>query len=139
MPPPDDDMLTELRTRLRADLKTAMKSRSAVEVSAIRSLLAALDDAEAVAPPATAPISSLGGEHVAGAAVGVGSTEVDRRVLTAAEVELVVSGQIEERQAAAATFDAVAQPDAARRLRDEAGVIERYRLDNRPGPGRIEA
>lgn len=139
MPPPDDDMLTELRTRLRADLKTAMKSRSAVKVSAIRSLLAALDDAEAVAPPATAPISSLGGEHVAGAAVGVGSTEVDRRVLTAAEVELVVSGQIEERQAAAATFDAVAQPDAARRLRDEAGVIERYRLDNRPGPGRIEA
>ena len=139
MPAPDDDMLTELRTRLRADLKTAMKSRSAVEVSAIRSLLAALDDAEAVAPPATAPISAPGGEHVAGAAVGVGSTEVDRRVLTPAEVELVVSGQIAERRAAAATFDAVAQPDAARRLRDEADVIERYRPDNRPGPGRIGA
>lgn len=124
--PADDDMLTALRARLRDDLKSAMKSRSAVNVSAIRSLLAALDDAEAVAPPATAPVSAAAGEHVAGAAVGVGSTEVDRRTLTVTEIELVVAGQVEERQAAAATFDAVDQPDAAQRLRAEALVVQRY-------------
>lgn len=126
LPAGTDDVLTALRARLRADLKVAMKARDAVEVSALRSLLAALDDAEAVAPPATAPVSSLGGEHVVGAALGVGSTEVPRLELTEAEIALVVAGQMQEREAAAATFDAVDQPDAAERLRAEARVIERY-------------
>lgn len=125
--PSDGDAMTVLRARLRTDLTAAMKARSAVEVSAIRSLLAALDDAEAVAPPATRAVSELAGEYVAGAAVGVGSTEVPRKQLSADEVALVVAGQVEERRAAASTFDAVDQPDAAARLRDEALVVERYR------------
>ncbi len=122
-----DDVLTELRARLRSDLKTAMKERSGVDVAAIRSLLAALDDAQAVPAPAHVPASSLAGEHVAGASVGGGSTEVARLELTEAEIALVVDGQIEERRAAATTFDAVDQPDAADRLRAEARVIEGYR------------
>lgn len=122
-----DDVLTELRARLRSDLKTAMKERSGVDVAAIRSLLAALDDAQAVPAPAHVPASSLAGEHLAGAAVGVGSTEVARLELSEAEIALVVDGQIEERRAAATTFDAVDQPDAADRLRAEARVIEGYR------------
>lgn len=122
-----DDVLSELRARLRTDLKTAMKARSGVDVAAIRSLLAALDDAQAVPAPAHVPASSLAGEHLAGAAVGVGSTEVARLELTQTEIALVVDGQIEERRAAATTFDAVDQPDAADRLRAEARVIEGYR------------
>lgn len=120
-------MLTALRARLRTDLTAAMKARAGVEVSAIRSLLAALDDAQAAPTPAHVPASSSAGEHVAGAAVGVGSTEVDRLELTEAEIALVVTGQIEERQAAAVTFDGVGQSDAAERLRAEAAVVGRYR------------
>lgn len=120
-------MLTALRARLRNDLKTAMKARAGVDVAAIRSLLAALDDAQAVPAPAHVPASSLVGEQVAGASVGVGSTDVARLELTDAEIALVVDGQIEERRAAATTFDAVDQPGAAERLRAEARVIEGYR------------
>lgn len=123
----DGDVLTTLRARVRSDLTAAMKARRIVDVSALRSLLAALDDAQAVPAPAHVPASSLAGEHVAGAAVGVGSTEVARLELSAAEIGLVVAGQIEERQAAADTFAAVDQADAAQRLRAEAEVIARYR------------
>lgn len=127
--PAADDVLTALRARLRADLAAAMKARAAVDVSAIRSLVAALDDAQAAPVPAHVPVSSLSGEHVAGAATGVGSTEVDRLELTAAEIALVIAGQIEERQAAAVTFEGVGQSEAAERLRAEARVIECYGPD----------
>ncbi len=57
-----------VREQLRRDLRRAMKERNHLAVRAIRSLLAAIDNAEAV------PIQHTfeTGAHVAGAAMGQG-------------------------------------------------------------------
>lgn len=46
-----DSAATEMKARLRADLRAAMKSRNTTEAKVIRSLVAALDNAEAPALP----------------------------------------------------------------------------------------
>src|SRR5918996_2373390 len=62
-----------LRERLRAALPEAMKARDAVAVAALRSALAAIDNAEAVAAAPAPP--GAGSADVAGAAVGVRAAE----------------------------------------------------------------
>ena len=120
-----------LRSAMRADLVAAMKERRREVVAVLRTALAALDDAEAVAAPA-AQSSVQGGQspvqggHVAGARVGVGSTEVERRVLSLADVRAVLEAQIAERTVEAERYDTYGQHDAANRLRREAGVLGAY-------------
>ncbi|QNG20972.1 hypothetical protein G4H71_08770 [Rhodococcus triatomae] len=123
-----------LRSAMRADLVAAMKERRREVVAVLRTALAALDDAEAVAAPAaqSSPVaapaaqSPVQGGHVAGARVGVGSTEVERRVLSLADVRAVLEAQIAERTVEAERYDTYGQHDAANRLRREAGVLGAY-------------
>lgn len=71
-----------VRSRLRRLLAVALKEWKPVAVAAFRSVLAAIDNAEAVAlPPAARPI----GGPIAGAAAGLGKGDVPRRRLTAAD------------------------------------------------------
>jgi hypothetical protein len=85
-----------LRLALRTRLTAAMRDRDRVAVSALRTTLAALDNAEAV------PVEDVGGgisvqsgsEHVAGAAVGVGAAEADRRQLTEDGERAVVASEV---------------------------------------------
>lgn len=115
----------QFRARLRSGLTAAMKARDKDAVAALRTALAAIDDAQAVPlPPVAGPAAS--GEHVAGAAVGLGSTEVARRELTVDELRGVLRGQIGERVAEAVTYDGLGRADAADRLRREAAVLEAY-------------
>ena len=114
-----------MRTRLRQDLTEAMKAGDTVAVAALRSAIAAIDNAEAV-DVASDPTSPLGTEHVAGARAGVGSTEAARRVLTEAEVEAIVRAQMDERRAAAKQYAALGDPNRAERLRRESDVLARY-------------
>lgn len=73
-----------------------MRERDRVAVSALRTTLAALDNAEAL------PVEDVGGgisvqsgsEHVAGAAVGVGAAEADRRQLTEDGERAVVASEV---------------------------------------------
>ena len=113
-----------LRSMLRADLTTAMKARQVEAVAALRTALAAIDNAEAVEVPGST--GALAGGRIAGAQSGVGSTEARRRDLSIGEVRAILSGQIEERVAAAALYDAKGQHDAAGRLRREADALRRY-------------
>lgn len=95
------------RALLRAHLLTARKNRDAVRVSALRSVLAAIDNAEtpgAETPGAenpdvahVAPTSTT----VAGAVDGLGAAEVARKVLTDDEIRALVFAEIAERRAAA--------------------------------------
>ena len=114
----------DLRARMRAALTTAMKQRDAIAVSALRSALAAIDNAEAVdasyAPPA-APSSA----RVAGAVGGLGAGEVARRVLSSDEIAAIVAAEAQQRRDAAAEYDRLGAPDEAARLRTEAGVLAR--------------
>ncbi|MGC4105154.1 MAG: hypothetical protein QM753_02215 [Thermomicrobiales bacterium] len=108
------------RTRLRVDLTAAMKARDADAVAALRGAMAAIDNAEAVALP-DAAIPADGG--IAGARAGVGSTEVMRRDLAAAEVRSLVMAQIGDRDTAADWYAAHGHPERAERLRREAVAL----------------
>jgi uncharacterized protein len=132
-----------LRQRLRAALPEAMKARDAVAVAALRSALATIDNAEAVDPApapsgAAATLPGAGSTDVAGAVVGVGAAEVERRSLSDAQVEELVRAELADRQAAARQYEQAGHRQRAERLRGEAGVLGAY-LDgadvSRAGPG----
>lgn len=123
MPAPED--AAALRSLLRADLVAAMKARRTEAVTALRTAIAVIDNAEAVEAPAQAA-SHAGSEHVAGARTGVGSTEAERRVLSLAEVRALLRAQVEDRTGEADRYDTYGQRDAALRLRREADVLSRY-------------
>jgi uncharacterized protein YqeY len=111
---------TSLRQRLRAALPAAMKSRDRAATAALRATLAAIDNAEAVAPAEQAAGTSLAIEHIA---VGVGATEVARRELTEAEVEQIVRDEVAEREVAAEEYARSGYADRAEQLRSEAGAL----------------
>jgi uncharacterized protein len=114
-------MSTPLRQRLRDALPVALKARDRVAVAALRSTLAALDNAEAVAGPASAgPLS------IERSAVGVGAAEVARRELTGADVEEIVRAEVAEREAAASDYDRAGRTDRAEQLRAEVRVLAAY-------------
>ncbi|KUL36948.1 hypothetical protein ADL22_23760 [Streptomyces sp. NRRL F-4489] len=108
-----------------------MRARDKAAVSALRSTLAALDNAEAVRVDA----SELRGVALETSPVGVGSTEVARRELSEADVVSVVRGEAEERLAAAAQLTAPAHADRAARLREEAAVLLRFLNGSEAGDG----
>lgn len=125
-PSPGDptDAAADLRVRMRTDLTAAMKARQPQVVAALRSALAALDNAEAIA---ATPSSSLVGTHIAGAESGVGATEAARRVLTWAELQAILAAQIEEYTEAADYYDGSGQPDSATELRTRVAALAPYR------------
>jgi uncharacterized protein len=146
---------------MRRALTTAMKARDQRTVTALRSALAAIDNAEAVdtvsparpehgrrasreAPPAqgrpasgeapSAGDGSATGARIAGAAVGVGAAEVQRRALTPAEVQAIVREEVAERQTAAHGYERAGQSAHAERLRAEAEVLSAFLDDPGAGP-----
>lgn len=118
------ETVQDLRSALRADLLTAMKARRSEVVSALRTALAAVDNAEAVAVP-NAPMESAS-EHVAGAGIGVGSTETERRTLSIDEVRSLLRVQVQERVTEAELYDSYGRSEAAERLRREADAMRKY-------------
>lgn len=114
-----------MRATLRGDLKAALKGRDVVAVTALRSALAAIDNAEAV-PTDHRPDAVEGSEHFAGAASGLGAAEAERRHLTEADLRSIVENEIRERSTAAAEYDRLGRTDLADRVRAEAEVLSRY-------------
>ena len=114
----------QLRDRLRTDLLAARKARSTEVVAALRTGIAALDNAEAVAP--LDPGAGPNGEHVAGAVAGLGAAEAERRQLTLPEVRQVLRDEVEERRSEADRYDTLGRPDDAARLRRDADALALY-------------
>ena len=95
--------------------------RNQVAVSALRSALSAISNAEAVsAPPAVAAASS---PYIAGATAGPGAGDAPRRHLSAADLEQIVRAEVSERLLAARDYERAGHADWARRLRSEASVL----------------
>jgi uncharacterized protein YqeY len=111
-----------LRLHMRQALREAMRARDKVAVSALRSTLAALDNAEAV-PVGAAELRGLAVEQVP---IGVGTTEAARRELSEQHITGIVRAEAEERLTLAAQFTAPAQADRAAQLREEAAVLLRF-------------
>jgi uncharacterized protein YqeY len=97
-----------------------MKARDRSATSAIRSALAAIDNAEAV-DVSVAPREQPG--VIAGGVAGLGAGEVARRTLTDDEARAIVRAAISERETAAAEYDAHRRFDEASRLRAEAAAL----------------
>jgi uncharacterized protein len=111
-----------LRERLRHALPAAMKARDRVAVAALRTTLAAIDNAEAV-DGAAAIHERLAIEQTR---VGVGAAEVERRSLSEAQVEDIVRTEIAEREAAARDYERAGQPQRAEMLQDEVSVLSAH-------------
>jgi hypothetical protein len=130
---------TGLRARLRLALAEALRARDTIAVSALRSALGAIGNAEAVEPGAAAPAGSAG-PHVAGAVSGLGAAEVPRRRLSAAQIEQIVRAEAAEREDAAGGYERAGQAGRAGRLRREAQLLLAVLADDdRPGDGRDRA
>lgn len=98
------------KAAMRRDLTAAMRERRAADVSALRSAIAALDNAEAV--------------DTEGIPNDV--TEVERRRLASADVADVLRAHREDALAEAQRYEALGQHTAAQRLRREAEVVSAY-------------
>ncbi len=114
-------MTASLPDRAQADLLVARKARDEPAVNALRTLLAALSNAEAPPAPAT---SSL-------APPTIGLVEHERVVLTDDDHQRILRAQIDERDLAATEYDDLGQTDAAATLRAERAALERYRRARR--------
>lgn len=113
-----------LRERAAADLKEAMRRRDRTAVSALRSALAAIANAEAV-PVEDGP-RGVGGQHVAGGVVGLGAGEAQRRELDDATVAALVRHEASDRLAVAAELEGLdggVHGERAGVLRTEAAVL----------------
>ena len=119
------DAASPLHTRLRRALPPALKARDQAAVAALRSALAAIDNAQAVeAPPAP-----LSGGVVAGAVTGLGAGDVPRRRLSASDIAAIVRAEVADRRVAATDYERAGQVDAAARLTAEADVLAAYLAD----------
>lgn len=108
---------------LRDRLEVALRARDLVAVSALRSALAAIGNAEAV-PPERVPRSGPVGGPIAGALDGLGAGEVARRSLSGAEVAEIVQAEITERRVAATGYQRSGHRSRAERLIREVDVLE---------------
>ncbi|WP_370585102.1 hypothetical protein [Nocardia sp. XZ_19_231] len=109
--------MTYLRERLRAALKPAMKARDLGAVSALRSALAAIDNAEAI------DVGEMRAVAMEDSPVGPGAAEASRRDLTEIEIEAIVRREIDERHVAATEYDRIGAIDRRDRLTAEADAL----------------
>jgi uncharacterized protein len=118
----------------------AMRARDPIAVSALRTTLSAVANAEAVVAEAVAGGAGArdaaeavaGGarardaadsHHFAGGMAGLGAGEAARRQLSAADVDAIVRAEIAEREHAAADYAAKGLSSQAERLRREASIL----------------
>ncbi|MCA2208106.1 GatB/YqeY domain-containing protein [Nocardia rosealba] len=115
-----DQPLTALRDRLRTALKPAMKARDRSAVSALRSALAAIDNAEAV------DVGDAKAGALEDSAVGLGAAEVRRRELTEDDIVEIVRHEINERRITAGEYDRLGAVDQRDQVTAEADVLSAF-------------
>jgi len=96
-----------------------MKARASAEVSLLRVLIAAIDNAQSV------PVGQ-GHQRYVELKFGDGSAEVPRLVLGETELTALLETEAAARDSAAAEFDRLGQAERAQVMRDEAGWVRRY-------------
>lgn len=127
-PAPEVDETPEaLQARLRRDLTTAMKQRHHDDISALRTLIADIDNAHAINPPN--PTVDDASRHVAGARHGVGSTDAARTELSLADIHQIIEQNIDAHLANADHHEHHGQIEKAHRLRHQANHLGRYLPD----------
>lgn len=103
-----------LYDQLKADLPGVMKARDKDAVNALRSVIAAIDNAGAVTVD-TSVVPMVGR-----------TADVPRRELSETEIRAILQKEADERHASADRYDQLGQSEAASHVRTEAAVIQRY-------------
>jgi hypothetical protein len=103
-----------------------MKAQQRDEMAALRSLIAAIDNAESVEDASSS--SPPPSEHVAGTVQGLGAADAARRSLSEHDLQRIVEAELWERDAQAERLTLLGRIDEASRLRIEADVIARYQI-----------
>lgn len=116
---PSEDPGKEMKERLRSDLRSALKDRRTDEAKVLRTLVSAIDNAEA--PPLSAE-QAVSAPHQ----FQSGSAEVERLRLSRSRLRQLLLAEIREREQAAAKFERLDQTDRAQALRAEVSVARRY-------------
>jgi len=107
----ETDAAEIVRQRLKADLRLAMKGRLPLEVAVLRALIAAIDNAGAVAlSPKWVPRQS----------------EVERRRLGFGEVQAILLREYETRRTAAGELSRLGRVAESERASLEMAVVSRY-------------
>ena len=119
----------EVRSRLRRSLGVAMKAHDPIAIAAVRSALAAIDNAEA-AELSDAPAIQPG--VIAGGVAGLGAGEVPRRVLSGGQVAEILLARIAEWRTAADDYERSGHQDQSTRLRAEADIVAHVLADRDP-------
>jgi uncharacterized protein len=107
----ESDAAEVMRRRLQADLRAAMKARANPDVSVLRALIAAIDNAGAVPLPPKSEPRPL---------------EVERRRLSAHDVRAILSREYEVRQRAAEEFARLGRTAESQLATREMAVLSRY-------------
>lgn len=115
--------MEEIKLRLSDDLKKAMKEKNTIAVKAIRSLVAAIDNAGAVIVEAPATMPMSGG--IAGATSGLGSTEVERKKLSDDDIRIIIQKEIEEIQKAIESINDHSRTET-KELFEQIKVLSKY-------------
>ena len=113
-----------VRLALRQRLTTALRERDKPIASAMRSAIAALENAEAV--PASQGVVPATSSHVAGAAVGVGAAEAERLALDEATESAILRAEVDGLLDAAREYESLGHGDRAAEARtaaDELSVV----------------
>jgi len=114
-----------IRQALRDALPGALRARGTPARNAIRSALAAIENAEATTVPDGAGVVATS-EHVAGAAAGLGAAEVERRELDDEHILEIVSAERDDRLAAATDYRSRGQEQRASELEAEAAALDAF-------------
>lgn len=115
----EQDSAAQMKSRLRLDLRLAMKSGQRAETALLRQLIAAIDNAEAVS-------IADGARPAAGHAFHDGSAEVERLRLSAGQVRAVLLNEIESLLDAAAAYERLGESVRASALQADALLAGRY-------------
>ena len=106
-----------IRQQMKADLLQAMKAREHARVDTLRTVLAAIDNAEAV------PVSqsTMLVEPVFGK-----KNEVPRKILSTEDIQRILQNEVDERHAASIKYAGLGQNVEAERLQKAAELITSY-------------
>lgn len=103
-----------LRESLKADLKMAMKARQPHIVSMLRTVLAAIDNAEAVdVDTSFVPLTGI-------------TRDVPRKLLSEADMEAILRAEMDDLQSAMVHYEAGGRADEAEILRKKLNALLPY-------------
>jgi uncharacterized protein YqeY len=108
------------RNRLREALLAARKKRDATRVSALRSALSAIDNAET---PDDVVVDAAASGTIAGGVAGLGAAEVARKELSDAQIRDLLRREVDERLAAAHQVTGGGHTERAAALLAEAAIL----------------